>query len=106
MHHIQRRTNKILNKLGVFVELHNIEQNVDIHWHEFYEIEYITAGKGTAYINEKAYELKPNTLLFLSPVDFERIEIEGSLSIVNVAFSSAIISSKINFCDLEQLILI
>ena len=48
------------------------------------------------YINEKVYELKPNTLLFLSPVDFEKIEVEGSLSVVNLAFSGAIISSKIN----------
>lgn len=96
MQEILRKTSKTFNRPGAFLYHHHLTQNIDIHWHEFYEIEYITSGKGTAYINEKAYELKPNTLLFLSPVDFERIEIDGSLSIVNVAFSSAIISSKIN----------
>ena len=34
--------------------------------------------------------------MFLFPVDFEKIEVEGSLSVVNLAFSGAIISSKIN----------
>lgn len=96
MQEILRKTSESLNKSGMFLIHHHLSQNIDIHWHEFYEIEYVTAGKGRAFINEKVYELKPNTLLFLSPVDFEKIEVEGSIDIVNLAFSGAIISSKIN----------
>ncbi|MBE6762124.1 MAG: helix-turn-helix domain-containing protein [Ruminococcaceae bacterium] len=96
MYKIQRKTTKQLNNSGMFLHHHHLSKSIDIHWHEFYEIEYITEGEGTAYINEKAYELKPNTLLFLSPVDFEKIEVKGTISIINLAFSGAIISSKIN----------
>ena len=95
MHEILRKTNKQLNDLGIFINIHHLNNHVDIHWHEFYEIEYITQGKGKAYINDKVYELKPNTLLFLSPVDFEKIEVETELTVVNLAFSGAIISPKI-----------
>ncbi|MBQ3088297.1 MAG: helix-turn-helix transcriptional regulator [Clostridia bacterium] len=96
MQEILRKTSKSLNKSGLFLYHHHLTKSIDIHWHEFYEIEYITAGKGKAYINEKVYELRPNTLLFLSPVDFEKLEVEGSVDVLNLAFSGAIISSKIN----------
>ena len=96
MQDILRKTSDSLDKSGVFLTHHHLKLGIDIHWHEFYEIEYITAGSGKVYINDKAYELRPNTLLFLSPVDFEKIEVENSLSIVNLAFSGAIISTKIS----------
>lgn len=96
MQEILRKSSDSLNRSGVFLYHHHLKENIEIHWHEFYEIEYITAGKGKAYINDRVYELRPNSLLFLSPVDFEKIEVEDSLSIVNIAFSGATISSKIN----------
>lgn len=91
---IIRKTNQILDKTGIYIIEHLISDDIDIHWHEFYEIEYILNGSGTAYINDKAYELKPNTLLFLSPVDFERIETKEPLTIIDLAFSGEIILQK------------
>lgn len=95
MQEILRKTNKELNESGIYIKHRRLIDNVDIHWHEFYEIEYVTDGRGKVYINEKVYELKPNTMLFLSPVDFEKIEVENSISIINLAFSGAVISSDI-----------
>ena len=95
MNEILRKTNKELNDSGIFIYHRHLYDSIDIHWHEFYEIEYITEGKGRVYINDKVYELRPNTLLFLSPVDFEKIEVEGKLSVVNLAFTGAIIASEI-----------
>ena len=94
MNEIIRKTNQILDKTGIYIIEHLISTDIDIHWHEFYEIEYILEGNGTAYINDKTYELKPNTLLFLSPVDFERIEVTKPLTIIDLAFSGEIISEK------------
>ena len=90
MQEIQRKTSKELDLSGIFIKHRHLNCDVDIHWHEFYEIEYVTSGKGKAYINDKVYTLRPNTLLFLSPVDFEKIEVESELSIVNLAFSGTV----------------
>lgn len=96
MRDILRNTNETLDAAGVFIISNRLNKNIDIHWHEFYELEYITEGNGRAYINDRVYDLKPGTLLFLSPVDFEKIEVESPISLVNLAFSGALISSKIN----------
>ena len=94
MNEIIRKTNQILDKTGIYIIEHTLSDDIDIHWHEFYEIEYIESGYGTVYINDKTYDLKPNTLLFLSPVDFERIEVTEPLTIIDLAFSGEIISPK------------
>ena len=72
MNEIIRKTNHILDKTGIYFIEHLIPTDIDLHWHEFYEIEYIESGYGTVYINDKAYDLKPNTLLFLSLQPFFR----------------------------------
>ncbi len=95
MKDIHRKTQQILDKSGIFFNQHILNCDIDIHWHEFYEIEYVTSGSGTVYINDKAYDLTPNTLLFLSPVDFEKIDVHSPLSIINLAFGDELISSKL-----------
>lgn len=37
------------------------------HRHDFYEILYVTGGKGTHYIDFNAYPIEPNTFYFISP---------------------------------------
>jgi AraC-like DNA-binding protein len=95
MKEIHRITNKVLNQSGIFIDERILYNDVDTHWHEFYEIEYILSGSGKVYINDKVYDLLPNTLLFLSPVDFEKIQVEEPISVINLAFSNEIISSKV-----------
>ena len=36
-----------------------------VHWHEFYEIEFIISGKGTYYIDGKEYDVKPGMIFFM-----------------------------------------
>lgn len=42
----------------------------ELHWHEFYEIEYVVNGTAVETINGVSYPVGPGTLTFLSPVDF------------------------------------
>ena len=67
MRDILRNTNETLDAAGAFIISNRLNINIDIHWHEFYELEYITEGNGRANINDRVYDLKPGTLLFLSP---------------------------------------
>jgi len=41
-----------------------------LHWHEFYEIEYVIEGHAIETVNGVSYSVGPGTLTFLSPVDF------------------------------------
>ena len=39
--------------------------SVDVHWHDFYEIELVLSGKGTHLINNTEYEWRCGEIHFL-----------------------------------------
>lgn len=41
-----------------------------LHWHSFYEIEYIAEGRGVEVLNGTSIDIKPGTLHVLTPSDF------------------------------------
>ena len=45
-------------------------KRTQLHWHEFYEIEYVVSGHAVQTLNGVSYSVGPGTLTFLSPVDF------------------------------------
>ena len=95
---IQRLSSDVLNETGLFVhgrKILNKKNDCTLHWHEFYEIEYITRGHGQVVINDETYPLAPGTLLFLTPVDFEMLDMYEEIELVNIAFSDNLILSKV-----------
>ena len=93
---IQRLSNEVLGENGMFVfERKTLgDEDCAIHWHEFYEIEYITKGNGSAVINGETFALSPGTLLFLTPVDFEKLDVDEEIELTNIAFSYNLIFPK------------
>lgn len=96
MNKIHRLSNDVLGEAGMFVLKRKTldQQDRAIHWHEFYEIEYITKGSGRAVINGEAFPLSPGTLLFLTPVDFEMLDVSEESELINIAFSDNLILPK------------
>ena len=47
---------------------------ISLHWHDFYEIEWIIEGTGTQIINSVEVSLSPGALTFVAPTDFHRLE--------------------------------
>ena len=45
-----------------------------IHWHEFYEVEYIIEGNARLSINGSYFDCGEGYLAFLSPIDFHHLE--------------------------------
>ncbi len=45
------------------------------HRHDFYEVLFLTQGSGFHVIDDKTYEIKPNTIFFLSPGQIHTIEL-------------------------------
>lgn len=95
MSDVQRITRGVLDDGGIYLVERRLTQDFDWHWHEFYELEYVTAGSGTVYINDRAYPVRPHTLLFLSPIDFEKIEVSPSLTLINLAFSGDVVDPSV-----------
>ena len=54
------------------------------HWHNYFEIEIIIDGKGKHIIDGKEYELKPNTLILITPINFHSIFMKNSAKVCRV----------------------
>ncbi len=77
-------------------EEHTISHDYPLHWHEYYEIEYIVSGHGVYVIDGIEYEFSPNSLIFVTPVDFTSIKHAGEdIEIINISFSEDWISEKV-----------
>lgn len=56
------------------------------HWHEFYEIEFVTGGDGEYIIDNKSHKIKKGMLFFMTPMDFHEVRTDDA-QIVNIMFS-------------------
>jgi AraC family transcriptional regulator, transcriptional activator of pobA len=50
------------------------------HRHDFYEILFLTKGHGTHTIDFKQYEVKPNSIFFLSPGQIHSLELSDDIN--------------------------
>lgn len=71
----------------------HFNNGTNLHWHDYYEIEIITGGSGTYYINGVAFPLTRGSAYLVSPVDFHRIE--GDFQLYNIAFNEAVASEDV-----------
>lgn len=81
---------------GLTVCEREIEFDFPLHWHEFYEIEYVLQGEAEFIINDKKYLAQKNSLFFITPVDFQEIVIKkGPLKVINVMFDGSWIDKEL-----------
>ena len=60
---------------------------VDIHWHEFYEIELILEGGGIYNVDGIDYEIKKGALFFMSPSSMHHINFTQNTRLINFMFT-------------------
>ena len=73
----------------------NPPKNYPLHWHEYFEIEYIASGSGTYTINNIDYNVKPGTLFFITPIDFTSMKFDDEYTVIlNISFSADWISTE------------
>ena len=68
-----------------------------IHWHEFYEFEYILSGKGTMVLNGIMYTLGKGDMYLLSPSDFHSVifDREDPYTVINLKFSEELLRDEL-----------
>lgn len=74
----------------------SLNHSYPIHWHEYYEIEYIISGKGIYIINDIEYPMEKGTMFLLTPIDFASMKYTGEdITLLNISFTEYWISEKI-----------
>lgn len=80
---------------GLCIAIRNLSADYPLHWHDYYEMEYVVSGSGTCIINDVKYSFKANDLFFMTPSDFEEVKIDGETSLINISFDTTWISNEI-----------
>ncbi len=68
---------------------------VQMHLHEYFELEIVLSGGGEQNLNGSVYPLAPGTIYFITPIDFHAVTPKGSLEVLNVAFAESLISPQL-----------
>ena len=99
---------KYFNK-DMFFDLstHTVSEDYPLHWHDFYEIEYIHRGHAIQTINGVEYEVEPGSVALLSPTDFHsyrNVTADDPLTVFNIKFSDLILPAEIRteLCTLSR----
>ncbi len=69
-----------------------------LHWHDYYEIEFITGGEGTHVFNGETYPLHRGCAYLLTPKDFHTVteNPEKPLQLYNINFSDQLLSPALS----------
>lgn len=84
-----------------FTPLHLYKQTicdaVSLHWHEFYELGFVLAGRGTHVLNGKAYPLSQGSIFLLTPADFHQVisQPQEPLQLYDLVFSFDALSEEV-----------
>ncbi|MDO4743786.1 MAG: AraC family transcriptional regulator [Clostridia bacterium] len=70
----------------ISVQRKRIYGTFDMHWHEFFEIEYIIEGSGEYCIDGITYQIRPGMIFFMTPINFHELK-NVSAEIINIMFS-------------------
>jgi AraC-like DNA-binding protein len=63
-----------------------ISKSVELHWHNYYEIEYILDGTAKEILNGELMKIEPGLFHVLAPSDFHEHIIDSPLTLVRIGF--------------------
>jgi AraC-like DNA-binding protein len=76
---------------------HYLQDKIELHWHEFYEMAFVIEGKADHYLNGSLRRLEPGSLLFLTPADFHVLKPDPNQTLVllNMIFNNEALSEPL-----------
>jgi len=80
---------------GIRVNHRKLPECTDLHWHDYFEFEFVISGTGTHQFNGCEYELKPGSAFLLTQVDFHKVIPLDNLELCTVMFPDHIIDSDL-----------
>lgn len=102
-----RLSNADYSQRGMFYDIfsYSVHANHPLHWHDYYEMQYVRSGHATQIVNGVSYELGPGSMALLSPVEFhcfENVDPDDPLKIISIRFSDLILPRNIRGDIYEQ----
>lgn len=76
-----------MGQRNVVASQKQIDGETALHFHDFYEIEYIVSGRGDCILNGRPWPLKKGMLFFMTPLDCHSVR-SRNVRLFNVMFSS------------------
>lgn len=95
MPYIQHLTLNDNPEYGLAIYERTLLVSYPLHWHEYYELEYIVAGSGTMYVNGKGYPFRRGHLFFATPADLQKIDIDEPMEVFNISFKREWIDEQV-----------
>ena len=84
--------------IAVFNRIQN--KDYPLHFHDFFEFEYIVSGSGTTYINSIGYPIKPGSTIYVTPFVFQSITVDEPITVITTNFTESWIDkSLVNSCE-------
>lgn len=70
-------------------------KSVSLHWHDFFELEYIIDGDGEYIINGVAHKIDKNIMFLSTPSDFQEIVFNTQTQIITIQFMPEMICREV-----------
>ena len=80
----------------------NIKRPVSMHLHSYYELEMVLSGSGQQNLNGTVYPLGPDSVYFLTPIDFHSVTPQGEMEIVNISFDETLLSPQLRLLFMNR----
>jgi AraC-like DNA-binding protein/mannose-6-phosphate isomerase-like protein (cupin superfamily) len=73
-------------------------RNVDVHWHDFYEMSLVLDGEADHVVNGERRTIRPGSAFLLSPADFHAIRLTGDevLTCYNTVIDSGVMERQLS----------
>lgn len=84
---IDQPNGRFEHESGVRMNKRQLDDVTDLHWHNYFEIEFVLSGTGSHMLNGKNYDLKPGMLYMLTPVDFHQVFPGDKLELCTIMFN-------------------
>ena len=83
------------SEYGFCIYHHTINGDYPLHWHEFYELEYVLSGSGVLHLNGTDLPFKKGSLMFGTPADLQRMDVHEKVEVCNISFTRKWIDEKL-----------
>ncbi len=94
---IQKFNREMLQEKGIYVRKKSGDLSYNIHWHDYFEMIFYENCNGVCILNGEEYPVKDNSVFFLVPGDFHRIDVTPSENATQtlISFSESVIDKAI-----------
>lgn len=79
-----------------------IKRPVSMHLHTYYELEMVLSGTGMQNLNGTVYPIGPDSVYFLTPIDFHSVTPDGDMEIVNISFDETLLSPQLRLLFMNR----